>query len=315
MDALLLAAGFGTRLHPLTKQVPKPLLPIYGVPLLNVHVANLLAHKGPDPISRVTVNGHHLAGQVRDHIDAHFSSDRVYFSHEPEILGTGGAMAHAARYLASDPFLVLNCDALIVPPIAEAVSFHKASNHAATMILIRSEVWPNVRTEGGRVAAILRGKRDPNALTFTGCHVVSRELLDLLPGGVFHDIRDTYENLIRRKKLGAFIWEAEAKLPFLDVGTAEAYLEAHRICSGAGCCRFGFSPAESKIRFVDGFGCADRSAVLGENCRIEDSIVLEGARIAPGARILHSIIGPGAPARGEVSDRLVTTAGKRKIAS
>jgi mannose-1-phosphate guanylyltransferase len=241
--------------------------------------------------------------------------DRIGFSHEPEILGTGGAIAHAAHNLASEPFLVLNSDAMMAPPIAEAVSFHRKHNYIATMVLARSEIRPNVRVDGTRVTAILRGKHDPRAFTFTGFHVVSQELLVLLPRSIFHDIRDTYDSLLKESRLGAFVWHAEEAPPFLDIGTPETYLQAHQICSKEGCRRFGFAPAESRIRFADGFGCADRTAIIGKGSRIEESVVLAGARVAPGARILRSIIGPGATAQGEVVDRLVTTRGERKIGS
>jgi mannose-1-phosphate guanylyltransferase len=223
-------------------------------------------------------------------------------------------MAHAAPHLVSDPFLVLNCDALIVPPIAQAVSFHKTHDFVATMVLVRSQVWPNVKIEKGRVVAILRGARDPDAYTFTGFHVVSRRILDLMPNGVFHDVRDTYDVLMKQRNLGAFVWQGDAGLPFLDIGTPEAYLEAHRICSNGGCARFGFAPAGSRIHLAAGFGYSERTANLGRGCRIEESIVLSGAQIEPGARIQRSIIGPGAAPRGDVSDRLVTTAGEREIA-
>lgn len=314
MDALLLAAGFGTRLRPLTEQVAKPLLPIYGVPLLDIHLAHLLAYKGTDPISRIVVNGHHLAGQVRRHLAAHAARKQIAFSHETEILGTGGAVANAAPHLTSDPFLVLNCDVLLAPPIEEAIAFHGTHDHLATMVLVRSPVQPNVETDGDRVTAILRGQTVPGASTFTGFHVVSQGLLGILPRGVFHDIRDTYDELLVEGKLGAYLCGKDAASAFLDIGTPEAYLEAHRICTRDGCRSFGFSPEESKITHIMGFGFADRTAALEKGCRIEESIVLGNASVAAGIRIRHSIIGPGASVTSDVSDRLVTTVGVRDIA-
>ena len=314
MDALLLAAGFGTRLRPLTQQIAKPLLPIYGVPLLDIHLAHLFGYQGADPISRIVVNGHHLAAQVRRHLGAHSARGKIAFSHETEILGTGGALAHAAQHLTSNPFIVLNCDVLFIPPVDEAITFHKTHDHWATMVLVRSHIWPNVQIDGDRVTAILRGQTVPGAFTFTGFHIVSQELLGAIPRGTFHDIRDTYEKLLAEGKLGAYVWEKDAASAFLDIGTPEAYLDAHRICARDGCDSFGFSPAESEITRVAGFGYADRTATLGEGCRIEESIILGGARAAAGSRVRGAIIGPGAFVTGEVSDRLVTTVGTRDIA-
>lgn len=311
MDALILAAGFGTRLRPLTEEIPKALLPIYGIPMIDIHIERLLGN--PLPIGPVTVNAHHLSDDIRSHIHEHRYHQLINLSYEPTILGTGGAIKNASPFLRSDPFIVLNCDAIFLAPICSAISFHNKGDQVATMVLIRSPVWPNVKVNRDRVTAILRERRDPDAYTFTGFHIISQEIFDLLPDDTFYDIRDAYQRLIEDGKLGAFIWDVPSETPFLDIGTPESYLEAHRLYAGDAGKLMGVFPDEEGITLAEGYGFIDDTAVIGEGSRIEESIVLSGAMVAPGSNIQRSILGPGAEARGDVRNRLVTISGSREI--
>jgi mannose-1-phosphate guanylyltransferase len=293
LDVLLLAAGFGTRLHPLTQQIPKPLLPICGTPILDLQLDRLAGAR------RVVVNGHHLAGALRDHLAARPDHERLAFSHEPEILGTGGAIAHARDLLQTDPVLVQNADAFCDVPLPALIALHRAHGFAATMLLTRSLLWPNVTAQADRVTSITPGHRVPGALTFTGCHLVSQELIGALPRGAFHDIRDTYLALIPQGRLGALVWPAEGEGTVVDIGTPAAYLDAHRGCRDqAG---------------VTGFGYIDATASVGEDCQVVESVVLARAVLAPGTRLLRAIIGPGAQVAGRIEHRMVTTLGEAAI--
>jgi len=316
VDVLLLAAGFGTRLRPLTLQRPKALLPLLGLPLLEHHLRRFL----DDPlVGRVVVNGHHLADQLQAFIDAHPRRARLRFSPEPAILGTGGALAGAAALLASDPLLVQNADALFPVPPAEALAFHRARGCLATMILARSPLWPNVQVEGDRVTRIARGERLDQAFTFTGCYLISRDATAAIPRQSFHDIRDTFDRLIAVGDLAAFVWPAQGEGPLLDVGTPEAYLEAHRLCAGGGARRYGIAsaaadgPPTKPARASGGYGFVAPSAIVGEGCRIDESLVLDGAIVVAGSVLRRAIVGPGARAEGWVENRVVTTLGERPI--
>ncbi|MBD3236112.1 MAG: phosphotransferase [Candidatus Eisenbacteria bacterium] len=356
LDLLLLAAGFGTRLRPLTQQIPKALLPVAGVPLIERHLRGFLgsactgfdshadgpAANGPaaggaaqtapptpsldtpaagraadlEPvrIGRVVVNAHHLAEQVRDYLDAHACADRIRFSYEPQILGTGGAIAHAAEHLRSDPIAIVNCDALYDVPLDAALAFHRRARVDATMILVRATRWASVLAAGGRVREILRGERHPDGWTFTGCHLLSQAVVAALPRGRFHDIIHTYTELIPQGSLGAFtdtdagsethptggVPEAGVRREagFLDVGTPADYLLAHERLLGN--------------RFVRD-GWIDPEAVIGEGARCPRSVVLAGAAVAPGAHLEVCIVGPGVELSGRQRARLITTRGTREI--
>lgn len=303
LDVLLLAAGIGTRLRPLTEQIPKALLPVGGVPLLERHLSRLLggprgtAAPGPVTIRKIVVNSHHRADQLRTYLDAHPHRDRIHLSHEPQILGTGGGIARAAEHLRSDPIAVINCDALYDAPLTVALDFHLRQNARATMILIRAPRWASVLTRGDRVSDILRAKRHPEGWTFTGCHLLSQALVGELPRGCFHDIIETYTALIPAGALAAFVDPGGAD-SFLDVGTPADYLIAHQRVLGPDFARQG---------------AADPRAEIGADARIGSSVILGGARVALAARLTRCIVGPGAQVSGELRDRLVTSLGDRTI--
>jgi mannose-1-phosphate guanylyltransferase len=312
LDALLLAAGLGTRLRPLTDQIPKALLPIYGVPLLDYHLDRLLGESRRPAIGRVTVNGHHLADAVHAHLRVHPHRDRIAFSFEPAILGTGGAIAHAADRLRSDPFLVLNAKVLLAElPLARVLELHRQRGFAVTMVLVRAPAWANVRVTGERVTAIVREATEEGAWAFTGVQLVARSVLRRLPEGTAHDIRDTYDHLLAEGRLGAFLWD-ETRDPFVAIATPADYLAAHRAAAQDGACHFGL-PVDPRVRLVEGYGFIDASSSLGAGCVIEESVVLAGARIAPRVSLRRCIVGPGAQVGADARDLLTTTLGSREI--
>src|SRR5918996_6608154 len=135
MDAMILAAGLGTRLRPLTDLTPKPLIPVAGVPLLE-HVARRLIAAGAD---RLIINTSHLGEQIARFVDERdgFGVD-VHISHEPDgPLDTGGGFLRAAPYFRRDaPFYLHNGDVLSEIPLEAMMVAHTASNAMATLAVL-----------------------------------------------------------------------------------------------------------------------------------------------------------------------------------
>ena len=116
---LILAAGYGTRLAPLTDHLPKPLLPVAGEPLLDGIIKRLLT-AGVAPIA---INSHHLGDIVQAHVAAHEQADQLHSFPEADILGTGGALANARDFLgASEAFIVYNGDVLCDVDLAALIA-------------------------------------------------------------------------------------------------------------------------------------------------------------------------------------------------
>lgn len=308
LDALLLAAGFGTRLRPLTDRIPKALLPICGRELLDIHLERLLRSGGP--ARQVVVNTHHLAEMMRRHIEGHALRDRIGISHEPEILGTGGAIPWAAEHLRSDPIILVNADGLIDPPFQELIDFHARSGCEGTLLLVRDPFAPNVHVEGERIVRIST-LREEEAFTFTGCQAISQAFVRRIPKGGFHDIRETYSALIEERKLAAFVWDPEPRRPFIDIGTPALYLHAHRLFVEGGIS--GFKPALSDGFFAAGYGWIDDAARIAPGASIEESVILGAVEITRPVRIRRSIVVSGASIAKDLEGMLVTGWGERPI--
>lgn len=133
MRALLLAAGFGTRLRPLTDTVPKCLVPIHGRPLLDYWLELIFTG---DAIERAVVNTHYLAPVVERHIAASPWRARIEIAYEPDLLGTGGTLVANRAALGDGPVLVAHADNLTDFDLPAFQRFHAARPAGAAMSML-----------------------------------------------------------------------------------------------------------------------------------------------------------------------------------
>jgi len=202
--AMVLAAGRGTRLAPLTDRLPKPLMPVAGKPLLG-HILEFL-HAGG--VEEVVINLHHLGHLIEQEIgDGARFGVRVSYSWEPEILDTGGGIKQAEPMLGGEPFVVANGDSLLELPLRELAEFHRTRGGIATMVvrpapdaarwgLIELDADDRVRRvvglPPGSPGVALRG------FMFPGLHVFDPRVFRFMePGAPFSVIRETYPRLLR----------------------------------------------------------------------------------------------------------------------
>ncbi len=173
--ALILAAGFGTRLRPLTDTTPKPLLDVGGRPMIAYPL--LLARSAG--ISEVLINLHHLGHQIRAALgDGADYGVRITYSEEDPILDTGGAIKNAERFLRDDTFVIFNADTIVDLDLPAMLAFHRARGGIATMLL-RSD--PEVERYGA--IAVDSDSRVRRFLGFPA--IVSQPLTPLMYGGVW----------------------------------------------------------------------------------------------------------------------------------
>jgi NDP-sugar pyrophosphorylase family protein len=187
-SVLILAAGKGTRLGDLGRQIPKALIPIGGRPLLDRH----LEHLEREGIERVFVNAHHLADQLVDHVAEYSGPLEVEVLVEPELLGTAGAAVNALDALG-EVFFVIYGDVMLFEPLAPLARTHFTSGAVATLAVYRAE---NTRSKGvvevdalGRVQSFV--EQDPHrtgpGLVNAGLYLVARALLTECPRDTFLD--------------------------------------------------------------------------------------------------------------------------------
>jgi len=233
MKAMVLAAGFGTRLRPLTNSIPKPLLPLGPHPLLVWNLLLLRKHG----ITEVMMNLHYLGEQIQEVIgDGHEWGLKVSYSVEPALLGTGGGLKHVEPFFEGEPFLVINGDTIFELDLSALMAHHRQANAIATMVLRDDpdvEQWGVVETDAhGHVLTIV-GKGQPHSsggklLTrrmFAGIHVIDPFLLRHIPRGVPSSIIDAYVLWLER---GATVSSYPLRGYWSDVGTPVRYAQVQQ---------------------------------------------------------------------------------------
>ncbi len=229
LRGMVLCAGYGTRLRPLTDLVPKPLLPVGGRALLDLAVANLdRAGVGP-----IVVNTHHLGGQVAAHLAARADAARFTLSPEAEILGTGGALDGARAFLAqADDFLLHNGDVLTDADVAALLAAHRATGAVATLLLVDHPAVNTVEVAADGRVLRLAGRPAPacdepaavRRLTYSGVATFRRGILDDVPRGP-SSLVDVLATLIAREPGAVRAW-MPAGITWDDVGTFARWLGA-----------------------------------------------------------------------------------------
>ena len=186
LKGMVLAAGLGERLRPLTENCPKPLLPVAGRPMME-YPLRLLAGAG---IREVVVNTHYLAEAIYRCVgDGERLGLEITYSHEPDILGTGGGIRKVESILSGGSFVVANSDVVIDLDLAEVIRLHRDKGAAATMVLRpdpRPEAWGAIEIDReGRVREFL-GRLgwtgEPlEKLMFTGIHILEPRVFNYMP--------------------------------------------------------------------------------------------------------------------------------------
>lgn len=227
VKALILAAGEGTRLKPLTQNTPKTMLPLHGKPLLE-YIVDLLRCHG---ITELAINLYH---QPRAVIDYFGNGERfgvqIHYSLENPILGTAGALSKLRDYF-DQAFVVVYGDLLTNLNISSLVDFHQAKQGLATMALYQAE---NPRDCGivelndeGRVLRFV--EKPPSEIIFTnlanaGVYMLESEVIDFIPDNTFYDFgHDLFPALLRG---GKALYGYPVSDYLIDIGTMENYRRA-----------------------------------------------------------------------------------------
>jgi mannose-1-phosphate guanylyltransferase len=296
MKAVILVGGFGTRLRPLTLSVPKQMLPMGSVTMLQ----RVVEHLGGLGVEEVVLSlGYQPEVFLREFPDGEVAGVPVRYAVEPEPLDTGGAIAFAAREASIDStFLALNGDVLTDLDVGELWRYHQQAGGAATIALTEVEdpsrygVVP--LDADGRVEAFIEKPEPgtaPSHWINAGTYVLEPEVLDLVPPGARRSIeREIFPELVAQRRL----YGLHAASYWIDAGTPEAYLQAHLdLLDGL---RGSFEPAIHESARIDAGAMVKRSAIgpgviVASGARVVDSVVMAGARIAAGATVHRSIIG------------------------
>jgi NDP-sugar pyrophosphorylase family protein len=312
---MLLAAGFGRRMVPVTLRQAKPTLPFLNRALL-LRQLDWLEASGVD---EVVVNVHHRPGSIRGLLAAAGNTPlkvgglTVRLSPERDVLGTSGGVARAAERLRGDgPFVVANTDMLCGLDLTAAVAAHRRAGAPATLVLApwREDCgFTPVRHAEGRLTGFGGDPPHDPATTgiFTGVHVLEESILERLPAGRSEFVPDLYRPLLAEGAPPAVVVDDGT---WLEVGTPGRYLEGHfaALRGPAPASHRPWAPADEADGVLLGRGVAlgddvrlERGVVLGhdvqigEGARLVRCVVMDGAEVADGADLEEVIVGPDVP--------------------
>lgn len=325
----MLCAGLGTRLRPLTSQLPKPLLPVLGRPLV-AHSLERLATVGCEAVA---LNLHHFGRRIEEAVGGEWSGIPVTYSWEDELLGTLGALRPLQSFFApADLILIVNGDSLCRWPLGRLVKRHLRHRPGATLLVAaRAE---RSRFGGGigideRTGAIRdfrpSGAQDPEGVVrrvFAGAHVLEPRLLDELEGDSAPGclVRDLYEPMLARDER---LCAVETHARWHDLGTPARYLDGVLDAArGRGPLRLlRRSWVAASARMARGVRLAravvESGARVGLGSRIEDSMVLTGAAVAERSHLRRTIVAPGVelPRGARIEGRVVTPLAAGRVSS
>lgn len=291
--AVVLAAGRGVRLHPLTERLPKPLLPI-GNSVLVERTLEALAKAG---VESAALNLHHEGEQIRDRLGDRFGTMPLVYSEERELLGTLGALTNLRRFLEpAELVVVVNGDSLCDWPVAQVLDAHRSGDALATL-LVSGRADPadfagGIGVEAGRVT----GFRQPTSgepRVFAGLQVFAPGLLSGIPVEPLDTVRDLYEPALAQ---GRRIDAVETAAPWFDLGTPRRYLEAVLATCAPG-----------------GGNVVSSTARVAADAHLTSCVVLPGARVGARGQLTRVIVGPEVEVvRDSVHESALLTRGWRQ---
>ena len=311
---LVLAAGLGTRLRPLTNHYAKPLVPFFGTSPLELALWRLSAAG----VKEIAINSHYFPEKIGMFVSENRQALNIKMSYEPEILGTGGAIKPLLPWIGEDSLIVINGDVVSTVDIQDLTETHLRRKASATMALLPSVIpgESSVFHQNGEISSISKipANRGSQAGNFACVQILSPEFLKLLPeNGTFDIISKGYVPALQRgMKIAASIHEGY----WFDLGTPETYWAAlnqlllHPAtieALGIKACR-AITGRNTNLTidgvFIDSRSNIDANAIIGpavviesdcnisEKAVISESVLLPGANVAPGEVIHQMIVGP-----------------------
>jgi NDP-sugar pyrophosphorylase family protein len=306
---MILSAGYGTRLWPLTEDRTKPAIPILGKPLVG-YVAEYLARYHCDEI---IVNLHHRPESVRRALgDGSRFGVKLHYVEEPVILGTSGALDNARALLGDETFVVVNGKIITDIDLGAAIETHRRERAIATLVLLPNaacEKFSIVKTADGMltgfggmpVAGQFATANPP--LMFTGIQILEPRIFDYIPRGIFsHSTTDVYPQAIAKGErvavhiAGGRWFELSTLRRYLEISLLLLAERGESVTVGANCELSSEASVEQSVFWDNvsvGRGARVRRAILGDNVKIAPGEVIEDAAV-----VCASLIeGKAAPAK------------------
>ena len=301
MKAMILAAGFGTRLLPYTLKRPKPLFPILNKPLLHLTISRIKQAGATE----IVVNAHHLRQQIKKTLQG---EENIILQEEEKILGTGGGLRLALSHFGHEPMLVVNGDIYHSIDYREIYRSHCESKADVTLVLHDYPRFNDVAIDEtlrvkGFYSSGDSSEKQERVLAFTGIHVINPKVLQAIPQDTTYCILDCYRNLLQQG--GSIRAHLATEHFWTDMGTPADYLKLHA------------DLLEHKVPLYEELvGMANEAPFVGvQNASIAKDVKLldwvcigQGAIIEAGATLQRTVVWDDAivPAGSIIKDAIVT---------
>jgi NDP-sugar pyrophosphorylase family protein len=294
MKAVILAAGFGSRLWPLTEDRTKPAIPFLNRPLISYSVDYLASHS----IRDIIVNLHHQPESIRKVLGDGSNYDvTIRYSYENQILGTSGALDRVREQLVDEDFVVINGKIVTDIDLTDAIRKHRQTKAIATLVLRENRArehfsivevndrglitkfagFPEAIAVSDAELKVGGPTADPTGapLMFTGIQVLSPRIFEYIPRDRFsHSTIDVYPKALHE---GEVVMAHVTAGEWYEMSTLERYLEASLIFT-----------RKQGLTLVKGRRC-----VIDEAASVEDSVLWDDVTVDAGARVNRSILGDG----------------------
>ena len=305
MKALILAAGFGTRLQPLTNELPKPLFPVLNQPILE-HILHFLSSQG---IKEIAINLHHRPEKIIDYFgNGKDFGVALHYSKEEEILGTAGGIKKLQSFFQDETFLVINSDVFADINLNNVLKFHKEKKSKLTLVVRQDpnmEKYKSIqRVEEGRIVHFLgTGIKNSDPVTqvmFTGIQIMEPDIFYRIPKDEFcGTTEDVFPGMIQDElPVYGFLHNGY----WIDMGTRETYIQAQVDALDGKLSLKTFSSRNPEGLLVV------PPVYIGKNCEISQDAQLgpyavlgDGCRIRSGAVVENSILWTGVTAGNNCS--------------
>jgi NDP-sugar pyrophosphorylase family protein len=320
MKAMILTAGLGTRLRPLTLERAKPAIPLLGKPLV-LRLVEGLAVQGA---KEFRLNLHHLPETVERVFEtAPDMQASVSFSYETEILGTAGGLKANEAFFDSGTFIMVNGDIIADFDITPALKFHKVNGALATMLLMPQappfRFFP-VRIDNSRRLVDFKGCNENGTPTdasyvFTGAHIIEPDIFDYIPSGVFWEINDqVYPAAIHN---GARVLGFPVTGYWNDLGDPKRYLQAQRdLLQRRSSEERSYVADTARISpeaRIGPFASLESGCSAEAGARVSDAVLWDGVRIGSGVTVSNCIVGSGVELTEDCYNRVMTRNGEIAI--
>ena len=312
MKAMVLAAGFGSRLQPLSYEQPKPLFPVMNKPVIE-HTLSLLKSAG---VTEIVINLHHKGNSIEDYLgDGSRYGVKIYYSKENPILGSAGGIKAAQKYLDGDSFIVINSDVVTDIDLNKAIKFHRDKKASLTLILKpKSPTGPSdpiAIDDANRVIDFFPElPENLREFVFTGIQIMEPGIFDRIPPDIFIGTTDKiFPKMIEdNQSVFAFIHNGY----WADIGNRGDYIKTHQDCLNGKVksipTQIDKTPRESNIHppVLIGDDCviSDKAqigpnVILGNGCKVDDDATIKDSVcwnrviIQKNSKVSESILGDG----------------------